>query len=180
MLKNVAFDWEQIIEYIGFASLEFNWHRFNSSLITWSLIPQYPACQTMDITSYLDLKNNTPLYLFFRFKKATDLSLTLHIEDKSKALSRRNLRSNKNDYKGDRVKIDLMKSISMSQDYYFTISQTIDIESNKGKACTYYPTQDFTSYRDCDEKFVYDLMKKTYNLMPFWAANSIEETTTFK
>ncbi len=61
-----------------------------------------------------------------------------------------------------------------------TISQTVDVETHKGKACTNYPTQDFTSYRECDEKFVYDLMKNTYNLMPFWAAKNFEEITKLK
>ena len=82
------------------------------------------------------------------------------------------------DYDGPRIEIDLMKPMSL--DYYLTISQTIDIETNTGKACKNYPSPDFTSYRDCDEEFVYDQMKNTYKLMPFWAAKKIDEVTKFK
>ena len=63
------------------------------------------------------------------------------------------------DYDGARIEIDLMKSVSL--DYYLTISQKIDIETHKGKACANYPTKDFTSYRDCDEKFVYNPPQKS-------------------
>ena len=178
MLKNVAFDWKEILYTIGFRSLEYNLYEFNSSRIKWSLIPQYPACQTLDVTSYLDFKNNTPLYIYFGFKKATNLYITLHTVDKRKALSKRNLRSDSMGYDGARIEVDTMKP--MAQDYYLTISQTIDVENRKGKECRFYPTQDFTSYRDCDEKFVYDQMKDNYNLMPFWAAKNVEEVTKFK
>ena len=82
------------------------------------------------------------------------------------------------DYEGIRIEMDLMKS--MTQNHYLQISQRVDIETDKGKACKNYPTQDFKSYRECDEKFVHDQMKHTYNLMPFWAANKAEEITKFK
>ena len=179
MLRNVSFDWKEIIDYMGFLNLqEYNLYNLKSSKISWSLIPQYPACQTIDITKYFDLKNNTPLHLHFAFKKATNLSVTLLIEDKRKALSKRSLVSNVMDYDGARIKMDLMKS--MTQNYYLKISQTVDIEADEGKACKNYPTQDFTSYRECDEQFVYDQMKNTFNLMPFWAANRAEEITKLK
>ena len=61
MLKEVAFDWTEILDYVQFRSLANRWYKINSSFINWSLIPQHPACQTIDITKYLDLKNNTPL-----------------------------------------------------------------------------------------------------------------------
>ena len=82
------------------------------------------------------------------------------------------------DYEGEHIEIDMGKTGCI--DYYLTLSQTIAIENDKGKACTNYPTQDFTSYRDCDEQFVYDEMKHTYNLMPFWAAKKIDEITELK
>ena len=106
------------------------------------------------------------------------MSIILRVEDKRKALSKRSLESDIIDYDGARIEFDLMKSVSL--DYYLTISQKIDIESHISKKCSNYPTQDFTSYRDCDEKFVYDQMKHTYNLMPFWAAKKVDEITKFK
>ena len=178
MLKDVAFDWTEILDYVRFRSIEHNWFKIKSSLINWSLIPQCPTCQTLDVTKYLDLKNNTPLYLKFAFKKVPNVSMTLLIEDKRKALSKRSLRSNIMDYEGAQIQLNLMKPMSL--DYYLTISQMIDIETHSGKACKNYPSQDFKSYSDCDEEFVYDQMKHEYNLMPFWAAKKFDEVTKSK
>ena len=74
--------------------------------------------------------------------------------------------------------LDMMNPTSL--DYYLTISQMIDIETHSGKACRNYPTPDFTRYSDCDEKFVFDQMTNSYNLMPFWAAKKADEITKMK
>ena len=174
----MAFDWTEILDYVRFTSLASRWYKIDSSLINWSLIPQHPACQTIDVAKYINLRNNTPMYLKLVFKKVSNLTMTLLIEDKRKALLKRSLRSNIMDYDGPRIEIDLMDPMSLN--YYLTISQTIDIETDTGKACKNYPSPDFTSYSDCDEEFVYDQMKNTYKLMPFWGAKKIDEVTKFE
>ena len=59
--------------------------------------------------------------------------------------------------------------------YALTISQTIDLETDKGKNCKDYPNEFFSSYRECDENFVYNEVVKNYPMMPFWAARNIDE-----
>ena len=61
--------------------------------------------------------------------------------------------------------------------YYLSISQTQDLEMDPGVSCTKYPTDKFSSYQDCDESFVYDLMRDYYKIMPFWAAKNLDEVT---
>ena len=46
------------------------------------------------------------------------------------------------------------------------------------KKCRNYPNEDFKSYRECDEDFVYKEMKNKYQLMPFWAANDFNEVSS--
>ena len=40
-----------------------------------------------------------------------------------------------------------------------------------------YPNEQFSSYRECDENYVYNKVVKNYNMMPFWAAKNIDEIT---
>ena len=105
MLEQVAFNLTEVLDFVKVRSLEHNRVQIKSSLINWSLIPQYPACQTIDVTTFLDLKKNSPMYLKFSFKKTRNLAISFLIEDKRKALSKRSLRSNTMDYEGDRIEI---------------------------------------------------------------------------
>ena len=61
--------------------------------------------------------------------------------------------------------------------FYLSISQTRNLEMDPGKSCKNYPTEKFSSYQDCDESFVYNLMKNKYKIMPFWAARKLDEVT---
>ena len=57
------------------------------------------------------------------------------------------------------------------------MKQNIHLEMESGINCKNYPSGDFSSYRDCDEDFVYNEMKIKHNLMPFWAAKNLDEVT---
>ena len=52
-----------------------------------------------------------------------------------------------------------------------------NLEMDPGVSCKNYPTEKFSSYQDCDESFVYNLMKNKYKIMPFWAARKLDEVT---
>ena len=98
------------------------------------------------------------------------------IEDRLKMLSRRTLKSNTIDFEGPIIEINDLMSPQLF-DFYLTVSQTISLEMDEGIDCKNYPLKDFESFRDCDEKFVYNEMKRRYNVMPFWAANTLDEIT---
>ena len=63
--------------------------------------------------------------------------------------------------------------------YMFSISQEINSELDKDKYCKNYPTKEYSSFRDCDEKNLYEKFLKS-NLMPIWAAKLINETTIYR
>ena len=145
--------------------------------IKWSLIPQFPVCQTIDITQYLNLTSkDTPQYVYLNFSKVENLRMTVTIEDRLKMLSKRTLKSNTIDFEGPRIQIDNLMSPQFL-DFYLTVSQTISLETDVGMNCQNYPTENFESYSDCDKHFVYNEMKNRYNVMPFWAAKKLDEIT---
>ena len=144
--------------------------------ISWSVIPQFPACQTVDLSRYFNLSRMTPSIVFFDFKKNQNLGIAIEVGDKRKTLEKRRLIQNSFEYEGAKIELENLYN-SKTRTYALTISQTIDLETDKGKNCKDYPDKKFSSYRDCDENFVYNKVVKNYNMMPFWAAKKIDEIT---
>ena len=144
--------------------------------IGWSVIPQFPACQILDLTRYFNLTRITPSMVLFHLKKNHNLGITLEVGDKRKSLERRRLIQNSFEYDGAKIELENLYH-SKRRAYALTVSQTIDLETDKGKNCKDYPNEKFSSYRECDENFVYNEVVKNYNMMPFWAARNIEEIT---
>ena len=64
--------------------------------------PIYPACKTIDIEPYFDLRKVTPRQIFFEFWKVENLGVYLYIEEKTKAL-KRPLKSAKLSYSGPSI-----------------------------------------------------------------------------
>ena len=144
--------------------------------ITWSVIPQFPACQTMDLSRFFNLSRMAPSNVFFYFKKNLNLGIALEVGDKRKTLARRRLIQNSFEYEGAKIGLESLYS-SQTRTYAVTVSQIIDLETDKGKNCKDYPNKNFSSYQECDENFVYNEVEKNYNMMPFWAAKNIDAIT---
>ena len=149
--------------------------KVDGQSLNWTVIPQFTACQSVDISNYFDLTETVHPLLVFQFKKQQNLGITIEIEDKRKALVRRSIKSNSFDYEGPQIEL---KDLSTPKIVYYqiTLSQTIDLETDLGKRCKNYPNKNFSSYRECDENFVYNEVKK-YKLIPFWAAKKPGEIT---
>ena len=142
----------------------------------WSEVPSSFGSSTCQMLDIHDILNNTsPLIISFYFGdiEQMDISVSLNIEDRKKALLKRNLRSHSQDYNGPQIE---MKT-KLNKKFFMKISQTLNIESDTGLNCKIYPNSEFKSYRECDEAFVYNEMKNTYKIMPFWAAKSLDEVT---
>ena len=133
-------------------------------------------CQEVDLTKVFDLSTITPLFVSINLKAETNFGISLQIVDRQKSLAKRGLRSQRQDYEGAPVEIENLYS-KVKTRYYFKISQKIHLEMETGIKCRNYPHDDFASYRECDENFVYKEMKNTYDLMPFWAATNDREVT---
>ena len=175
-MRVVAFNWSGIVDHFDITTIDSKTIIVNGKDIAWSILPQYPACQTVDLSDYFDFKNNIPSYINIYFNKVPNLAIQLHIEDTKRSLSRRTLLSNLFNYGGIPLVIEKL-TIGKFYSFALALSETINLETDEGKHCTNYPTEKFASYRACDMDFVYNKMKNTYKIMPFWAAKTLDEVT---
>ena len=114
--------------------------------------------------------------LKFVFNKTNNSRVTVYMQERNKALTRRMLKSNLLSYSGPTESLDLGESILYKE--IVSISQNIFSEKDKMKKCRNYPNEDYESYRQCDEQFVYKDMKTKYQLMPFWATHEMDEVSS--
>ena len=179
MLSNVSFNWKNILKEVNLWTSK----KFDSKKLTvtgrdikWSLLPSgYPTCQSINLTESFDLKMETPLLIAFRFFPRENLGVSLQIEDQRMSLLKRRLRSQGHDYVGSAIEIESLSS-GLYKRFHLKITQTVNLEIDSGIKCRNYPNKEFLSYRNCDEKFVYEKMK-AYKAIPFWAATTFEEVT---
>ena len=144
--------------------------------ITWSPLPQYPNCQSFDLTKYWNLKYISIQSIKLYFFKKANVSVSLHVEDKGRALAKRTLKSQTTSQEGSQMLIQNL-NLKEYKRYYLSISQMRNLEMDPGVSCKNYPTEKFSSYQDCDESYVYNMMKNDYKIMPFWAARKLDEVT---
>ena len=177
-MSEIAFDWSSILKSIEVTNTDNIKIRIKGEDIKWSLIPNFPACQTIDLNDHFDFNKNVPIYIKFKFNKIPNLGVQLKVGDIKKYLTRRTLESNIFDYDGIPLK---MESLISGMFYRFSLAlfETIHLKSDPGKHCQDYPIETFSNYRDCDMDFVYTEMRNHYKFMPFWAAKTLDEVTNF-
>ena len=120
-------------------------------------------------------KRLVQIFLYFKKNKNT-IILTIH--DNERVLRKRGLKAESDTYDGVSIGLNLEKP--MNRKFFLTMRQTIHLEMESGINCKNYPFGGFSSYKDCDEDFVYNEMKNKHKLMPFWAAKSLDKVTKLK
>ena len=88
ILQNISFDWTKILRSISVYDTHEKVTTVFSSDMSWGLAPEYPTCQTIDISKYFDFHKAAPRQIYFKFFRARYLGIELHIGDKGKALRR--------------------------------------------------------------------------------------------
>ena len=73
---------------------------------------------------------------------------------------------------GDQILIDKDDNSSMI-DYFVSVSQEQYDSEDPANPCANYPTEEFSSYADCDDQFVKRSLPP--GLKPFWAVDDISE-----
>ena len=63
--------------------------------------------------------------------------------------------------------------------FMIKLEQTLDSELDPHKRCKRYPNEEFSTYNNCDENYIYTYFMKL-GLMPFWAAKQLEEITQLR
>ena len=134
--------------------------------------PNYPDnCYSLDVTSHT---NHPHSFVRFDFDHNPQYSANIFIEDRLLALKRSSPFS-----KFSTDGPTLSNTNFESKDYVVEIEQEIFDEKDKNINCKNYPNEKFSSYSDCDQKYMESWMEKHIpNIKPIWASRSKNETTT--
>ena len=95
-------------------------------------------------------KRLVQIFLYFKKNKNT-IILTIH--DYERVLRKRGLKAESDTYDGVSIGLNLEKP--MNRKFFLTMRQTIHLEMESGINCKNYPFGGFSSFKDCDEDFVY-------------------------
>ena len=101
-----------------------------------------------------------------------NVSFHINIAEKNQALTKR--RRDSYAYNGPVPKIEKLESETLT--IGLKIKQTYYSDKDKSKNCINYPNTKFKSFKECDENFITDEMKK-FNVMPYWATDDQKKIT---
>ena len=135
---------------------------------------QYVHCTDLDLSDFFNLEKHIPSQLLFTFN-IVGVGVTIYVDDINRKASR-TLRSSRLVYNGSPLQnLNLTKQLKFQ--YYFKLSQVINIDSNVKMPCRNYPNGEFQTFEECDQNFVFRQVKRKYNSTPFWATKNYEEVT---
>ena len=133
--------------------------------------PIPPNCRLLELNT-----TGVPKRLKIELWLRENVSFHMNIVEKNMALSKR--RQDSYSYNGPFLGIDNLNEaihvaigLKVKQSHY----SDKDVEAN----CVNYPNKKFDSFRDCDEKFVFEEMQKI-GVMPFWTKKGNNDITTSK
>ena len=151
----------------------------NSEDITWERIPQFPACQILDVMEYFqEYKDENILQIFIYLNQVQDVGVSIFFEEKNKVLSRR-LKTNMLSYDGPSFQYDDL-FLPHDKKGIFSFHQNIYSDNEKDKHCRNYPFNGSASFGECDKKYFYDKFVNFYKIMPFWIALDLIDVTNHR
>ena len=130
--------------------------------------PNYPNnCLTLDIADTPEVKGKIVDAILIGFNANTFVTeVNINVEDRLK-LTKRHYMYSKLSYQGPTVSLDDFTE-PQTKTYMVSFKQDVFLEEDKNQNCVTYPTGNFLSYEDCDQKFLADLLKNE-SLYPAWA-----------
>ena len=148
----------------------------NSEDITWERIPQFPACQILDVMEYFqEYKDENILQIFIYLNQVQDVGVSIFFEEKNKVLSRR-LKTNMLSYDGPSFQYNDL-SLPKYKEGILHFQQNIYSEKEENKHCKNYPFNGSANFGDCDRKYLHDKFVNFFKIMPFWGALDLSEVT---
>ena len=179
VLNGVSFNWTEIVYKIVIYTNKGKLHFVNSEDITWNKIPQYPACQILDVIEYfMEKKDETYLQLIIIMNQVADVGVSLFVVEKNKVTSR-HLKTNMLSYDGPSFRYDNL-FVPHYKKAIISFRQNIYSEKEENKKCKNYPFKNFISFGDCDKKYLNEKFVNSYKIMPFWAALNLSEVTNHR
>ena len=175
MLKNISNNWDDIVERIEVDKVVENGTKISSKLKPRWTLDLLHQCQILDLAE--ENERMALVQMLITFKPHDDLGISISILDK-KTKTRRTVKSLLTHYNGH----DFKRSHLYDPRYIqamLKISQTVSSSRENAvheHVCQHYPNDEYNSFGDCDEEFVYQRAKNV-GLMPFWASKSFDEVT---
>ena len=179
ILAGVSFNWTEILNKIVIYTQRHNVYLVEAENIHWSKIPQYPACQILNVTEYFtEYRDESILQFVFFFKQLKNVGVSIFFEEKIKTLSRR-LNTNTLLYTGPSFHFaDLF--LPHAKSGVLSYHQIIHSEKEEKVRCKNYPFDGLESFSDCDKKYLYNKFLHDYQIMPFWIAPNLKHVTNLR
>ena len=166
MLAATNFDWASLITKVEYYDGKAGTEKYLRPIVQQKI----HGCITFDPNDYFNMVEGGELFL--TLNKTENLGLSVYMEDWQLTVSR-TLKSASAAYSGAKVSLaDLGQT--WNKKFLLSLSQSQAVESISG--CANYPTQQFSSYRECDAAFLSQVCQ-SLNLTPFWAAADLTEVT---
>ena len=179
VLDAISFNWTEIVAGISVYTGKLNQYDLNAEDIKWNKIPQFPACQILDVMEYfMEYKDENMWQMYIYLNQVPGVGVSIFFEEKNKVLSRR-LKTNMLSYVGPSFHYNDL-SLPQSKKGIFSFHQNIYSEKEENKHCKNYPFNGFTSFGDCEKKNFYDKFVNFYKIMPFWMAVNLSQVTNHR
>ena len=132
--------------------------------------PILPDCRLLDIKTPC-----VPQRITFNLRNTENVSFHIKIVEKNQVLTKRGQDSYA--YNGPLPK--MVKIESETLEIGLRLKQNYYSDQDKSANCINYPNMRFQSFKDCDEYFITEEMKK-FNVMPYWATDDKTKITKSK
>ena len=138
----------------------------------------FPNCKLLDLRNSIT-PNTITRQIKFEFWNTKNVSFNIRIVERNMALLRR--RQDSFAYNGPYLGVENLYEKKKIIHIGLNLRQNLYSDSDKGQEniCINYPSKNFKSFRECDEKFVIEEMQKKY-FMPFWATDDTRSVTSSK
>ena len=124
--------------------------------------PIHPNCIILEMNT-----SAVPSLIKIALNNSEKVSFQMDIVEKNMGLTKRRIESYA--YSGPTIKLDKLDSKGLA--IGLSLKQTYYSEQDKETNCIIYPNKTFKSFKDCDEHFIINEMKKL-DIMSFWAINN--------
>ena len=128
------------------------------------------SCLTLPLNTIPDIKGRPIQELMVYVKNIDGYSIEIHFVGDSLDTGR-NIKEHSLYSSGDVIKLTERK-----KSYYMVdITQKVFVEEDPNNNCRDYPNQDFRSYRDCEDRYIRNLLP---GLTPLWLSDNFAEVST--
>ena len=166
MLAATNFDWASLITKVEYQDGKEGTEAYLRPILQQKI----HGCITFDPNDYFSMVAGGEL--FITLNKTENLGLSVYMEDWELTVSR-TLKSTSTAYSGAKVSLaDLGQT--WNKKFLLSLSQRQAVE--RSSDCVNYPSQQFSSYRQCDDAFLSQVCQ-SLNLTPFWATTDLSEVT---